>query len=201
MGFFSNFNWTEIYHMALLLGVLLGAIALIVDTHLHGWTQFVVFGGVAFVLVVMISVVATGQPPAHWVMVVTKVLMTIGIGVALREYLHWEHHHHHMVRGSIVGIAVLLLMGLTLAWDPQSGFGSPSTVTPTLPSLPTARTANPGFPSSPGFSRPSTSTASTVVTPPSASGSAASAQVGFGQLDCSKMSFRQRERLARCKTP
>jgi len=198
MSFFSNFNWTEIYHMALLLGVLLGAIALIVDTHLHGWTQFAVFGGVAFVLVVMICVVATGQPPNHWVMVVTKVLMTIGIGVALREYLHWEHHHHHMVRGSIVGIAVLLLMGLTLAWDPQSGFGSPSSVTPTLPSLPTARTANPGFPSGPGFSRP---IPAIVTAPPPATTNVASVQVGFGQLDCSKMSFRQRERVDRCKTP
>lgn len=200
MSFLSSFNWTEIYHMALLVGVLLGAIALIVETHLHGWTQFVVFGGVAFVLVVMISVVMTGQPPAHWVMVITKVLMTIGIGVGLREYLHWEHHHHHMLRGTLVGILVLGLMGLTLAWDPQSGFGSPSSVTPTLPSLPPARTANPGFPSGPGFSRPSTSATTTAVTPPAPT-NAASAQVGFGQLDCSKMSFRQRERVDRCKTP
>lgn len=125
----------------------------------------------------------------------------IGIVLLTGEACHILHERHlNRLMYLVATVGCALVIGLILTKPKGYNLALLPPMTPsTTPYAVNARTFGPG----PGPSRPPdptpAATAAPTAAPTPSSRSAASAQVGFGTMDCSTMSFHQKKLVPRCQ--
>lgn len=122
-----SFGSVDIINILFLAGCVLGCVAIVMETHLHGFMQFLVWGMMGIVTANMIGLVAQGEMPTHWMLLGVKVLTSCGVGVLTRITVHWLHHDKHQPFPAILaGICGVLFVGFVFSYSPGLGLRSPA---------------------------------------------------------------------------
>ncbi len=208
----ENFDFTLLYNIVLFAGCVLGIAAIFYDTHMHGWTQFIVFGVMTLVACSVFVSMVSMEPVGPVVSFFAKLQTICGVCVLAREAAHVLNHHHHNGWALGAWVAGILVVIGVLVWSPDRGVHSPvpslaDIVLPT-PQFPPAGTPRPHVPNfgTANTGGGSTATATSATTPARkktviySTLSSVESQKDIVPLDCDSLSPLLRASDTRCAT-
>ena len=212
----ENLDSTMLYNIVLFIGCVLGIAAIFYDTHMHGWTQFIVFGVMTLVACSVFVAMVTMQPVGPVVGFFAKLQTICGVSVLAREVAHVQTHHHRPLWALASWVAGILVVIGILVWSPGKGVHSPvPTIADFAPSMPQFAPA--GTPaqrqSVPNFGMANTGGGSTAAATPATTSpakkktvvystlSSVESQKDIAPLDCDAIPEMYRRMEPRCATP
>ena len=212
----ENLDSTMLYNIVLFIGCVLGIAAIFYDTHMHGWTQFIVFGVMTLVACSVCVAMVTMEPVGPVVSFFAKLQTICGVSVLAREVAHVQTHHHRPLWALASWVAGILVVIGILVWSPGRGVHSPvPTIADLAPSMPQFAPAGTPRPHVPNFGTANTGGGSTASVAPASTSSApekkktvvystvssVESQKDIAPLDCDAIPEMYRRMEPRCSAP